>query len=139
MVEGEKTFTADNSGRIAFSPPAHLILRDETGQPWAISVRPDGQLQTARWPDGEAVSFVREISTEKIIEIVRNEAAEMLESMFKSPTIEELQEKIKFFHETFLDNPSASGETKRAARHIIAEAEREITRLVQIDPARLDE
>lgn len=29
--------------------PDRLILRDETGQLWAISVRPDGQLQTAKW------------------------------------------------------------------------------------------
>jgi uncharacterized cupin superfamily protein len=31
--------------------PDYLILRDETGQTWAISVHPDGQLQTAKWPE----------------------------------------------------------------------------------------
>lgn len=31
-----------------------ILLADETGQSWAISVRPDGQLQAAKWPDGEA-------------------------------------------------------------------------------------
>lgn len=33
--------------------PDRLVLRDETGQAWTITVRPDGQLQTAKWPDGE--------------------------------------------------------------------------------------
>lgn len=30
------------------NPPDRLILRDETGQQWTISVRRDGQLQTAK-------------------------------------------------------------------------------------------
>lgn len=34
-----------------------LILRDETGQPWQITVRPDGQLQTAKYPDGEPLTM----------------------------------------------------------------------------------
>jgi len=28
-----------------------LVLRDESGQPWAIRVCLDGQLQTAKWPE----------------------------------------------------------------------------------------
>jgi hypothetical protein len=38
-------------------PQKQLILHDDSGQPWAISVRPDGQLQTAKWPDGEPVTM----------------------------------------------------------------------------------
>jgi len=30
---------------VFISTPTHLVLRDETGQEWAVSVRPDGQLQ----------------------------------------------------------------------------------------------
>lgn len=36
--------------------PTYLMVRDETGQLWAISVRPDGQLQTQQWPGGEPLT-----------------------------------------------------------------------------------
>lgn len=44
---------------VASPPPDQLILRDETGQPWAVTVHPDGQLQTARYPDGGVAECVR--------------------------------------------------------------------------------
>lgn len=43
-----------------------LILHDNTGQPWAISVRPDGQLLTAKYPDGEPVAFARMLDADAI-------------------------------------------------------------------------
>lgn len=36
--------------------PDRLILRDKTGQAWAISVRPDGHLQAAKWRDDEPMT-----------------------------------------------------------------------------------
>lgn len=39
-------FVSDDTGRIAMPLPDRLILRDATGQPWAITVLTDGQLQT---------------------------------------------------------------------------------------------
>lgn len=134
MAEGEKTFTADNSGRIAFSPPTHLILHDETGQTWAISVRPDGQLQTARWPDGEPVRFVREISTAKLIEIVRNETVDMLESVFAPPSRESLQWSVDFYRKV-IGSPESSPAVLRIAEREIKRLEREIAQAAR-DQAR---
>lgn len=54
-IPGSFTF----GGRLAvvhLPPPDKLILRDETGQAWAVSVRSDGQLQTAKYPDGEPMT-----------------------------------------------------------------------------------
>jgi hypothetical protein len=45
--------TLDTSSLYVRVPqPDHLVLRDETGQTWAITVATDGQLQTAKHPDG---------------------------------------------------------------------------------------
>jgi hypothetical protein len=57
-MSDEKTDASITSGLHLFATvvvpaPTKLILRDETGQAWAISVGPDGQLQTARHLDGE--------------------------------------------------------------------------------------
>lgn len=59
-----------------------LILHDETGQPWAITVRPDGQLQTAKWPDGEPVAFAREFDAGKVGKLVRATFREQYPDLF---------------------------------------------------------
>lgn len=41
---------------VIIQPSPQLILRDKTGQEWAISVHPNGQLQTAKYPDGEPMT-----------------------------------------------------------------------------------
>lgn len=47
-----------NGNRWLYRPfNRQIVLQDETGQEWAISVRPDGQLQTARYPDGEPLTM----------------------------------------------------------------------------------
>ncbi len=43
-----------NDDTFIATPPDKLILCDETGMRWAVMVRPDGQLQTAKYPDGDA-------------------------------------------------------------------------------------
>lgn len=42
--------------------PSHILLADAIGQAWVLSVRPDGQLQTAKWPDGEPLTPVQRVS-----------------------------------------------------------------------------
>lgn len=39
-------------------PTERLILHDKTGQPWEITVRPDGQLQSAKYLDGEPMTAI---------------------------------------------------------------------------------
>lgn len=53
MSEIDSGGTGNLSGAKEVFAHTHLLLSDETGQVWALSVRPDGQLQTAKWPDGE--------------------------------------------------------------------------------------
>lgn len=45
---GKLTINYAKSLTVQMPPPDILMLRDETGQPWAVTVRPDGQLQTEK-------------------------------------------------------------------------------------------
>lgn len=52
-----KSVHQGTAGGDSIIAPRQLIVSDETGQPWAISVRSDGQLQTAKYPDGEPLTM----------------------------------------------------------------------------------
>lgn len=65
---------------VKFEPPVveRLILRDDAGGVWAMTVRSDGQLQTQRLPDGEPATMgdrmakdVEQHLAERIAEIIR--------------------------------------------------------------------
>jgi len=107
-------------------PPDVLRLRDADGQPWAITVRADGQLQTAKWPDGEPIRFVREMSLKDMTDTFYDVMADSLESLLQGPSLEELQSRRSEF-ERVLDNPDASDEYKRVVgKYLLPNLDKEI-------------
>lgn len=52
----------DTKARMALLPVFRLVLVDEADQEWALTVRPDGQLQTAKYPDGEPMTAVQRVT-----------------------------------------------------------------------------
>ena len=46
--DGSITFGDETIKFPAPPPPDKILMRDETGQEWALSVRPDGQLRTEK-------------------------------------------------------------------------------------------
>jgi hypothetical protein len=82
---------------VASPPPDQLILRDANGQPWAVTVGADGQLQTGRYPDGKpskASDYAVQISVNAIKDTVGNKLADLFESISKAPSFESLKSSL---------------------------------------------
>lgn len=52
-TKGEIEFFVTRDGFVITPPPDRLIMRDETGQPWVVTMSTDGSLLTKRLDESE--------------------------------------------------------------------------------------
>ena len=102
-----------------------IALADENDQVWILSVRPDGQLTTAKFPDGEPVRFALELSISR--EAIQSAMADMLESFNEPVDLDSLRERIASYRAR-LDNPNLSPSAQATYAMLIKHVERELSR-----------